>query len=120
MGLHTMWNEHFGIGVVEMMAAGLVTVAHNSGGPKTDIIVPLEVEEENSTRVEAKQTGFLASTVDEYAEAMNAILCGGNGDKNGEDVLGIRRCGRQQATKFSDEAFVELFKMTFISSSILR
>lgn len=28
IGLHTMWNEHFGIGVVEMMAAGLITVAH--------------------------------------------------------------------------------------------
>ena len=38
VGLHTMWNEHFGISVVEMMAAGLVVVAHNSGGPKLDII----------------------------------------------------------------------------------
>lgn len=28
IGLHTMWNEHFGINVVEMMAAGLITVAH--------------------------------------------------------------------------------------------
>ena len=25
VGLHTMWNEHFGIAVVEMMAAGLCT-----------------------------------------------------------------------------------------------
>ena len=33
-----MWNEHFGISIVEMMAAGLVVVAHNSGGPKGDII----------------------------------------------------------------------------------
>lgn len=40
VGLHTMWNEHFGISVVEMMAAGLVVVAHNSGGPKMDIVVP--------------------------------------------------------------------------------
>ena len=31
VGLHTMWNEHFGIGVVEMMAAGLAVVAHDSG-----------------------------------------------------------------------------------------
>ena len=35
IGIHTMWNEHFGIGVVEMMAAGLVTIAHNSGGPES-------------------------------------------------------------------------------------
>lgn len=33
-----MKEEHFGISVVEMMAAGLFTVAHNSGGPKLDII----------------------------------------------------------------------------------
>lgn len=38
VGLHTMWNEHFGISVVEMMAAGLIVVAHNSGGPKMDIV----------------------------------------------------------------------------------
>jgi len=39
VGMHTMWCEHFGIGVVEMMAAGVLTIAHNSGGPKQDIIV---------------------------------------------------------------------------------
>ena len=38
VGLHTMWNEHFGISIVEMMAAGLVVVAHNSGGPRMDIV----------------------------------------------------------------------------------
>ena len=46
VGVHTMWNEHFGIGVVEFMAAGVLTIAHNSGGPKLDIVVP--------------QTGWLA------------------------------------------------------------
>jgi alpha-1,2-mannosyltransferase len=39
-GIHTMWNEHFGISIVEMMAAGLVVVAHNSGGPASDIVTP--------------------------------------------------------------------------------
>lgn len=33
-----MNSEHFGITVVEMMAAGLLTIAHNSAGPKEDII----------------------------------------------------------------------------------
>lgn len=28
IGLHTMWNEHFGINVVELMAAGLITVSN--------------------------------------------------------------------------------------------
>lgn len=34
MGLHAMWNEHFGISVVENMAAGLIMIANNSGGPR--------------------------------------------------------------------------------------
>ncbi|KAF1743218.1 hypothetical protein MXB_2028 [Myxobolus squamalis] len=38
IGLHTMVQEHFGIGIVEMMASGLVVVAHESGGPKRDIM----------------------------------------------------------------------------------
>lgn len=33
-----MKDEHFGISVVEMMSAGLITIAHNSAGPKEDII----------------------------------------------------------------------------------
>ena len=52
-----MWNEHFGIGIVEMMAAGMIVVAHNSGGPKSDIVSP-------------HQSGFLATTADEYADAI--------------------------------------------------
>ena len=38
VGLHTMKQEHFGIAIVEMMSAGLVTIAHASGGPLQDII----------------------------------------------------------------------------------
>ncbi|MES1914584.1 MAG: hypothetical protein MHM6MM_006637, partial [Cercozoa sp. M6MM] len=38
VGVHSMWNEHFGIGVVEMMAAGLIVCAHDSGGPRSDIV----------------------------------------------------------------------------------
>lgn len=39
-GLHTMTDEHFGISIVEYMAAGLVPIANNSGGPRTDIVTP--------------------------------------------------------------------------------
>jgi alpha-1,2-mannosyltransferase len=38
VGIHTMRNEHFGIAVVELMASGMITIAHNSAGPKEDII----------------------------------------------------------------------------------
>lgn len=39
VGVNGMWNEHFGIGVVEYQAAGLICVVNNSGGPKEDIVV---------------------------------------------------------------------------------
>lgn len=39
VGVNGMWNEHFGIGVVEYQAAGLVSVVNDSGGPKQDIVV---------------------------------------------------------------------------------
>ena len=59
VGLHTMWNEHFGIAVVEMLAAGLVTVAHRSGGPLMDIVI--EATDGDS------RNGFLAVSEREYA-----------------------------------------------------
>jgi alpha-1,2-mannosyltransferase len=42
VGVNGMWNEHFGIGVVEYQAAGLISVVHNSGGPKGDIVTPID------------------------------------------------------------------------------
>jgi alpha-1,2-mannosyltransferase len=38
VGIHTMKDEHFGISVIEMMSSGLITIAHNSAGPREDII----------------------------------------------------------------------------------
>jgi alpha-1,2-mannosyltransferase len=38
IGIHTMRDEHFGISIIEMMAAGLCTIAHKSAGPLNDII----------------------------------------------------------------------------------
>ncbi|OXB44568.1 hypothetical protein B1J92_D01122g [Nakaseomyces glabratus] len=39
-GINAMWNEHFGIAVVEYAAAGLISLVHASAGPLLDIIVP--------------------------------------------------------------------------------
>lgn len=66
--LHSMWNEHFGISVVESMAAGVVTIAHNSGGPQCDIVVPW------GNRNNAQRTGYLAAKPDEYADVLELIF----------------------------------------------
>lgn len=42
VGVNGMWNEHFGIGVVEYQASGLISVVHNSGGPKLDIVTEID------------------------------------------------------------------------------
>lgn len=42
VGVNGMWNEHFGIGVVEYLAAGVIPVVHDSGGPKMDIVVDVD------------------------------------------------------------------------------
>ncbi|XP_068428476.1 GDP-Man:Man(3)GlcNAc(2)-PP-Dol alpha-1,2-mannosyltransferase-like [Clinocottus analis] len=94
IGLHTMWNEHFGIGVVECMAAGTIVLAHKSGGPKLDIVVPYE----------GGQTGFLADSEDSYAAAMEAILA-----LSPSARLEIRHNARRSVERFSDQEFEACF-----------
>jgi alpha-1,2-mannosyltransferase len=104
VGIHTMWNEHFGIGVVEMMAAGLLVVAHDSGGPKADIVTPFQ----------GRQTGFLATSCEEYADAMNEAL-----SMDEERMLQIRQSARTSAMRFSDEVFSVSFKTALVGSGLL-
>ena len=93
VGLHTMWNEHFGIGVVEMLAAGVATIAHRSGGPALDII-------------DDGVTGRLAETAEEYADAMASLLL-----KPGAPAAraAMAAAGRASVARFSEEAFAESF-----------
>jgi alpha-1,2-mannosyltransferase len=90
VGLHTMWNEHFGIGVVEMLAAGLAVIAHNSGGPALDII-------------EGGHTGMLASTEEEYADAMAQLLVDSGAPARAAAMAEAGR--RSVGTRFSETAF---------------
>lgn len=140
VGLHTMWNEHFGISIgevqlpthfvlssiklrhvlfntyivhnyticsnvifyscifilVEMMAAGLFVVGHNSGGPKLDILHDLA----------ASQVCYLASSVEEYVIAIKSALDKAN---QGEDTIALRELVRSSAGRFSDAAFANRF-----------
>lgn len=81
-------------GVVECMAAGTIVLAHKSGGPKLDIVVPYE----------GGQTGFLADTEDSYAAAMETILTLSPAAR-----LEIRRNARRSVERFSDQEFEACF-----------
>lgn len=102
IGLHTMRDEHFGIGVVELMAAGTITLAHDSGGPKLDIVVPYK----------GQTTGFLASDAQSYANAIETIF--GLSDKQS---LEIRESARKSVTRFSETEFEQGF-LTVLNSLI--
>jgi alpha-1,2-mannosyltransferase len=87
IGIHTMRQEHFGIGIVEMMAAGLLVIAHDSGGPKSDILHP-------------GVSGFLATSAEEYAEAIRQALT-----MEQEADLQMRKNAKKSALRFSDVEF---------------
>lgn len=89
VGVNGMWNEHFGIGVVEYLAAGLISVVHNSGGPKLDIV----------TEVDGEPTGFHATTTSEFAEGFEKAL-------SHPDPLTVRRRARLSSKRFTEEEFV--------------
>jgi len=95
IGVHTMWNEHFGIGVVEHMAAGNIIVAHNSGGPKSDIVVPYN----------GNTVGYLADTPEEYAKTIKQII-----ELGPEKRQSIRNDARSAVRdRFSDTQFTDGF-----------
>ncbi|PVI07762.1 glycosyltransferase family 4 protein [Periconia macrospinosa] len=92
VGVNGMWNEHFGIGVVEYQAAGLISVVNNSGGPKLDIVV----------EIDGKPTGFHASTSEEYADGFRRAL-----SMSPEETLAMRRRARKSAGRFTDKGFAD-------------
>lgn len=102
IGTNAMWNEHFGIGVVEYMAAGLIPVVHNSGGPKLDIVTPLDGNPTGITKHCAHlTTGFHASTPAEFAQAYAKALTLSEGE-----CLAMRQRARESAERFSERVFM--------------
>ena len=78
---------------VEMMAAGVLVIANNSGGPKADIVKP--------------ETGYLALTADEYATKIMFIL-----NKSPAESIEMRKAARKSSLRYSDKAFGEQFIAT--------
>ena len=77
-----------------MMAAGTVVLAHDSGGPKLDIVIP-----HNDS-----PTGFLAGDVQSYADAMETIF-----NLSEDRKMTVRENARQSVTRFSEEEFGQKF-----------
>jgi alpha-1,2-mannosyltransferase len=93
IGLSTMRDEHFGINVVEFMAAGLVTLSHASAGPLLDIAV----------KTDAGPTGFHADEPAAFAAELIRIV-----STPPDEVLAIRKRARARAVAtFGTKAFTD-------------
>ncbi|TVU49425.1 hypothetical protein EJB05_00735 [Eragrostis curvula] len=93
-GLHSMTDEHFGISVVEYMAAGAIPIAHKSAGPMMDIVLDED----------GHQTGFLASEQEEYTEAILKVLRMPEPERQE-----MAAAARKRAQRFSGQRFHEDF-----------
>ncbi|KAG8347122.1 putative glycosyl transferase [Trypanosoma vivax] len=90
IGLHTMEDEHFGIVLVEYIACGCIPLGHNSGGVRLDIVTGPDI-------------GFLATTLNEYADCMATIF---DIKLNQPDVYRkLQDRGLSTISRFSDESF---------------
>ncbi|KAG4306253.1 hypothetical protein PORY_000241 [Pneumocystis oryctolagi] len=108
IGVNTMWNEHFGISIVEYMAAELIPVVHDSGGPKLDIVIDYEGK---PTGANKKYTimhtlivylGYRATTPSSFAKAFKDIF-----SMSQEECNFMRKRARMSSTRFSEEKFQE-------------
>lgn len=77
-----MKDEHFGITCVEFKASGIITVAHNSAGPGSDILIPFE----------HAPTGFLANDLDEFAAHLVTIFTMSQSERATMASNGQRSC----------------------------
>lgn len=112
VGLHCMADEHFGICVVEYMAAGAVPLAHDSAGPRLDIVVPALraadcralADPAAGASAAGEAVGMLATTEEEYAECLHTLL------SNAELREGLARRAMLRARTFSVQNFEQNFR----------
>jgi len=86
--LHTMMGEHFGIAIVEGMAAGLVPIVHRSGGAWNDIL-------------SRGKYGFGFSSIEEVVETVEMLI---------KNYWRYRNIVLERAKMFSKRRFKKRFK----------
>lgn len=64
IGFYIMWNEYFGIGVVECMVSGVIVLVYDFGGFRMDIVIEWE----------GKLIGFFVSDKKSYVFVMEIIF----------------------------------------------
>ena len=72
------------------MASGSIILAHNSGGPKLDIVVGEDGE----------KVGYLADDEDTYSNAMKQIF-----SLSKEQKLNMQQAARKSVVRFSEKEF---------------
>ena len=87
----------------------MIVVAHNSAGPKEDIIVPVYPQTNGAYSLDSlhageKPVGFLASSVDEYVNALSFIL------SHEREMQDVSNYARERSRIFSTERFVKIMK----------
>ncbi|KAL2828722.1 hypothetical protein BDW59DRAFT_43168 [Aspergillus cavernicola] len=104
IGVNAMWNEHFGICVVEYQAAGLISIVHDSGGPREDIVVDLTGSdtdsETDSHEAGTGPTGFRATNEEDFAAAFEKAL-----SLSEKEKIAMRLRARKSALRFTEEEF---------------
>ncbi|CEP61327.1 alpha-1,2-mannosyltransferase ALG11 LALA0_S03e00386g [Lachancea lanzarotensis] len=117
-GINAMWNEHFGISVVEYAASGLIPLVHASAGPLLDIVVPWDTklngqvsECNDSTRTgfffkDPSDPDFAKYTSKNYKTLRDIFLQ--VSEMSDEEKLAIsQRTKKCVLSKFSDTTFSE-------------
>lgn len=108
VGVNAMWNEHFGMGVVEFMAAGLIPVVHSSAGPKLDIVKDdngspgFFFTDKSDPDYELRRKNGTLSDPDSLSEALYKALTVPT-----QEAASLRKRAVAASLRYSDERFAE-------------
>lgn len=113
-GLNAMWNEHFGIGVVEYIQGGAVPIVHASGGPFYDICEDASLLEKPLWRNSKgyffkleQDPDALGQKYPTLSELFTQIFVLDPQGSNDSVLDEMRKSGRADLIKFGDAEFIQ-------------